>query len=376
MRVLINASNLRKGGGVQVALSLIEEFSSYNSFSFHLVVSDPVFQQLKFNESNFNFLVSKYNLKPSVAKAIFGYDSFLSKVEREFKPDWVFTVFGPSYWIPKSKHLMGYAVPHYLYNDSPFFRIISFKERILVLILKLLCYVNLSRSNAFFWVETEDVKYRLANFLFTSSTKIRVVSNTCHSVFDKKVSFSNEKYDKYFANVSCKKVITISSNYSHKNLKIINRIVRVLKHKNIHLKFFLTLNDAEFKDYRFDKEYVSNLGPVDISDCPFLYSKVDFMFLPTLLECFSASYVEAMKMKVPILTSDLSFARGVCGNAAEYFDPLDEYDIVKKIFFLINNESRVSQLISEGEVKLKEFLSPKERALSIINIIAGKNIVI
>lgn len=374
MRVLINASNLKKGGGIQVALSLIEEFSSYNSFLFHLVVSDSVFQQLKLGESSVNFFVSKYNLKPTVGKAIFGYDSFLSKIENEFKPDWVFTVFGPSYWIPKSKHLMGYAVPHYLYNDSPFFRVISFKERILVFILKFLCYISLSKSNIFFWVETEDVKYRLAKFLFINLSQIQVISNTCHSVFNDEVPFSNEKYDKFFSNISCKKVITISSNYSHKNLNVINRIVPVLKKNNILLKFYLTLKDAEFNNYRFDNEYVLNLGPVDIADCPYLYSKIDFMFLPTLLECFSASYVEAMKMKIPILTSDLSFARGVCGNAAEYFDPLDEEDIVKKIVFLINNESRVSQLISEGEMKLEEFLSPKERALSIINIFVEKDI--
>ena len=376
MRVLINASNLKKGGGVQVALSLIEEFYSFDSFSFHLVVSDSVFKQLNLDGSNPNFLISKYNLKPTVGKVFFGYDSFLSKVEKEFKPDWVFTVFGPSYWIPKSKHLMGYAVPHYLYNDSPFYRIITFNEKISVFLLKVLCFISLTKSKNFYWVETEDVKIRLSKFLSINSSHIQVISNTCHSVFDKEIPFSIEKFDVFFNKVSCKKAITISSNYLHKNLNVINRIVPILKHKKIDFTFFLTLPETDFNSYDFDNEYVENLGPVDISDCPYLYSKVDFLFLPTLLECFSASYVEAMKMKIPILTSNLSFARGVCGNAAEYFDPLDEEDIVKKIVFLINNESRVSQLISEGERKLKEFLSPTDRALSIIDFFVKQDIVI
>ena len=51
MKVLINGSNLKKGGGVQVALSLIEEFSSYSTFDFHLVVSDAVYEQLNIEKA-------------------------------------------------------------------------------------------------------------------------------------------------------------------------------------------------------------------------------------------------------------------------------------------------------------------------------------
>lgn len=369
MRVLINASNLKKGGGVQVALSLIEEFSSYSTFDFHLVVSDAVYKQLNLDSLKCNFSISRYNLYPTVIKSIFGYDSFLSNVEKEFKPDWVFTVFGPSYWVPKSKHLMGYAKPHFLYKDSPFFRIISLKEKISVFILKQLFFINLSKQKNFYWVETEDVKIRLAQYLSIDLKRIHVVSNTCHSIFNKSVPVSHAKYDIFFSNVSCKKLVTISANYLHKNLGIINRVVPILKQKKIQLKFYLTLNNDEFETFNFDNDYVVNLGPVEIVDCPYLYSKVDFLFLPTLLECFSASYVEAMKMNIPILTSDLSFARGICGNAAEYFDPLDEVDVVNKIINLMVNEDLVEKLINNGKMKLGEFLSSKERAEKISTII-------
>jgi glycosyltransferase involved in cell wall biosynthesis len=367
MKILFNASNLKKGGGVQVALSLIEEFYFYDNFQFHLVVSDSVYNQLNLSNFNSNFLVSRHNFKPNVFKVIFGHDFFLSKVENEFSPDWVFTVFGPSYWIPKSRHLIGFAIPHYLYYDSPFFRIISFKEKISIFILKILCFWNLSKKKNFFWVETNDVKKRLSKFLFIDSVRIKVVSNTCHSVFYRT---NNNLYSRYevFFNFPGKKAITISANYIHKNLVIIKKVVPILIKKKIELKFFLTLNHNEFNSFNFNTDYVINLGPVNITDCPFLYSKVDFLFLPTLLECFSASYVEAMKMNVPILTSDLAFARGVCGDAAEYFDPLDEEDIVKKIIFLISNQSRVQEMIFKGQEKLKEFPTSKERASSILNI--------
>ncbi len=42
------------------------------------------------------------------------------------------------------------------------------------------------------------------------------------------------------------------------------------------------------------------------------------VFIPTLLEVFSATYLEAMLMKKPIIASDLEFSRDICGESA-YF---------------------------------------------------------
>ncbi|MFK2341775.1 glycosyltransferase [Bacteroides fragilis] len=81
------------------------------------------------------------------------------------------------------------------------------------------------------------------------------------------------------------------------------------------------------------KKSIVNLGIIDVSKCPQLYNECDALFLPTLLECFSANYVEAMKMRKPIVTSNLPFATNVCKNAALYFDPMNAHDIVEKFLF-------------------------------------------
>lgn len=332
-----------------------------------VVVSDSVFNQLNINEFGPNFKFVRYNIKPNIFKALFGYDFFLSNLEREFNPKWVLSVFGPSYWIPTVNHLIGYAVPHYLYGESPFFDIISYKERVYFSALKILCFINLSKGNSFFWVETNDVKFRLAKFLSINLNRIKVISNTCHSVFYSEIPSSNSKYELYFENVNSIKLITISANYLHKNLNVINSLVPLLKKRKIDVKFYLTLEKSEFKKFNFDREFVVNLGPVDIVDCPYLYSKSDFLFLPTLLECFSASYVEAMKIGIPILTSNLSFAVDVCGDAAEYFHPLDVTDIVNKIELLIHNDLRKNELILNGKNRLMQFETANNRALRIFN---------
>lgn len=92
------------------------------------------------------------------------------------------------------------------------------------------------------------------------------------------------------------------------------------------------------------------------------------MFLPTLLECFSASYAEAMVMKKPILTSDLGFAHTVCKDAAVYFDPDDANDVAEKIIGLINSPEKQAELISKGTAQLGQFGSAEHRAIKILEL--------
>ena len=114
------------------------------------------------------------------------------------------------------------------------------------------------------------------------------------------------------------------------------------------------------------RSMIYNVGRLSPLNAPHLYEEVDYMFLPTLLECFSASYVEAMAMKVPILTSDLSFARTVCGDAALYFDPLDPVSIAKKIEGLIRSKAMRQELISAGQVRVTQFNNAQQRALAYL----------
>ena len=86
------------------------------------------------------------------------------------------------------------------------------------------------------------------------------------------------------------------------------------------------------------------------------------MFLPTLLECFSASYVEAMKMERPIITSDMGFAHTICEDATLYIDPINVEDIASKIIKLYNSKDLQNKLVENGLEKLKAFGSAEDRA--------------
>jgi glycosyltransferase involved in cell wall biosynthesis len=164
-------------------------------------------------------------------------------------------------------------------------------------------------------------------------------------------------------------LLTVSANYPHKNLEIIKKIVPYLKFYKIKIHFFVTLQQIDFQELFFDlEEYVTNLGPLEVADLPDAYLRCNAVFMPSLLETFSATYPEAMKMEKPILTSDLSFARDICGPAAEYFDPLNPEDILQKIINLINNKDRQLELIRFGKERLKTFETSESRARKYLEL--------
>ena len=95
------------------------------------------------------------------------------------------------------------------------------------------------------------------------------------------------------------------------------------------------------------------------------------MFLPTLAECFSASYAEAMVMEKPIVTTDLGFARGICGPAAVYYEPANPQAAAEAITGLATSESSQRQLRNAGILRLQSFDTAVSKATKILKLCEG-----
>lgn len=367
MRILINTSNLNRGGGLQVAHSFLYSLESFKYHEFHVILSssmNEIIDRSSFS-SNFHFYV--YTLTPNFFNALTGFDMYLNRMEKLIKPTRVFSVFGPTYWKPKSVHIVGYAKPQYIDMGSPFFKQISKVQLVRLKILKFFHLHNFSNYSDVLIAETRFVSDSLKS-LFPKK-RIYTVSNTFNQIFDHPEVWDKQIQLPSFNGVS---LLTISANYPHKNLRIIPKVIEYFRnHKpDFKLRFVLTIDESELSDIDSSiGENILFLGKVDVTQCPHLYTQVDFMFLPTLLECFSASYPEAMKMEIPILTSDLPFAHDICGAAAYYFNPLDPEDIVNKIVEISYNREKQIELINYGVLRLQRFDTVNERAMKYIDII-------
>lgn len=358
MKIIINTTNLVKGGGIQVALSFLYELQVIGNHKYIVFLSSSIASQLDLDAFPGNFKFYKFEYSPSKIQTRRVAVRRFDKIVKMEKPDVVFTIFGPSYWRPKVPHVMGFALPWLINPESRIFENLNFKEKIKIYIKNIYKSYYVVRDADYYVVETPDVKNRLSEYLKIDSRIIDVVPNTFSKVYDNSCIIKRGRnINDHFT------FVTISANYFHKNLDILNKVIPILRENNVSCKFILTIPQAEFeKKFKIFDDYIVNLGPVKIAECPAVYSQADALFLPTLLECFSASYPEAMRMNLPILTSDLGFARSICRDAALYFDPQSPSDIVMKIQEIISNFELRKLLVEKGKIRLLDFPSAKRRA--------------
>jgi glycosyltransferase involved in cell wall biosynthesis len=371
-RLIINASNLRGGGALQVASTFIEGLKSFGQNDYFLFLPPALSESIKEKEFTKNFVFYRVD-NPSIVPFFNRVSDQLSLLESQIRPDCVFSLFGPTYWIPKSHHVMGFANGLYLYGDLPYIKELPFFER-LALNFKKNYHRMLLKNNAdSYVVQTDDMKTRFAEFIDTSQDKISVVYGSYHPVFSNNINNINninllpsKKSNEFW-------FVTISSYYPHKNLDIINEIVDILSVNDIgiKIKFILTLpHDIFIKRFNCNSSLILNVGPIDLKDCPYLYSKSDALFLPTLVESFTASYPEAMIMKKPILTSDYQFAKTVCTDSALYFDPYNINDVMSKIIQITTDKDLYKEMVNKGVIRVKSmptFLDMTKKYLDICN---------
>jgi len=366
MRILVNTSCLTRGGGLQVALSFIEECRAHPEHDYHIVLEQSIhtsFDTKSFPENHTFYAIKKPSRHP---KSILQ----LKALEKTLAPDCVFSVFGPAYWTPKAPHLVGFALPPF-YDDSPYKNLLSRLELFKHQSLRRFKYQRFAKEADALVAETDYIRSLLLKLFPHIPTY--TVSNTFHRCFSlaKPVATINQETPPIY------KLLYVSAYYRHKNFEIIPEVVDALLHRGVKdFCFYLTLPEAVYaqiipEKYRY---HVLTVGPQHIENCPSLYQQCHCSFIPTLTECFTATYPESMVMRRPILTSDLSFARSLCGEAALYFQPLNPEDIAEKIILLMHNKELQNSLILKGEAQVKLFHSAADRATAYLDIC--KNLII
>lgn len=363
MKVLINASNLHNGGGVQVASSFINELQSiseiYQNYFFY--VSSEVHKNIT-NPENFK----NYHIENT-----YGVKGFLNNYHLLNEFDIVFTVFGPCYYPVKGISIVGFAQSWIIYPNNDAYKLLSKKDWLKTKIkfeLQKLFFKNADHLV----VELEHVKKGLIDHNIADAKDISVVYNTVANLyFDKKLwqPLENQK----IVESNNFKIGLVSRDYSHKNIDILPKVKEILKNSyGLTIDFFVTLNDDEWcKKSDYFRKNIYTVGLLLSNQCPSFYEKMDAVIFPSLLESFSATPLEAMVMKKPLFASDRAFIRDICGEYAYYFDPLNANSIAKAIYNYIEDKDMdsKSQRLEDAKKHAINFSNAKQRALSYIQII-------
>ena len=375
MKLLINASNIVVGGGIQVARSLIIAFLRFkDDIELNTVVSPEVATVLPNNDNG-------TTVSPSPAKLIRGQNSRwqLGYIEEQFRPDITLTIFGPSYWHPAALHICGFAWP-WIDFDNPWpWRNLPFFRRIYQRLKVQYKLQALRRECAdAYIVETDAIAKALQRIL--PNRPIFVIHNNFGQPFCENIGKSLPGT----ATVLPKKtrdefrIVTLSQYYPHKHLEIIPQVAKILKDNDFHydFRFYLPLDYDDQHWISLQRaavklgvaEHIVSVRKVSPECAPEFYDYADLMFLPTLLESFSANYPEAMIRGVPILTTDLPFSRAICRDAALFFQPMDALDAASKILAIASDQVLRKKLVSKGFKRVKEFPSPTERAEAYLEV--------
>lgn len=152
-------------------------------------------------------------------------------------------------------------------------------------------------------------------------------------------------------------LICLCKYYPHKNLEILVPLSKLIKKRNLDLRILITVDKNEtYQSNKFlnsiEKNNLSdvliNIGFQSFDNAYSILKESEGLLLPTLSESYCIPYIEAFSLNKTILTSDRDFARSVCGNAAYYFDPLNEYSIFSKIEEMLKDKKTKQKKILIG----------------------------
>lgn len=340
--MILNLSNLRTGGGIQVAKGfLIEANRKKLNASIH-VSSDELADFISSNTSLGFVRRPKGIFWRAIGNLYYAFND--SSWITLFGPDW-------SIWYSLKKHVVGYAKPHPVYGDIVYANSLNISERVLY---------NVKNAAVKFWfrliptrifAETQDVADCVRVFV---NVEVDVISNVINPLLDResKVDLRTVS-DGQLGNKPF--FLYVGANYKHKNLELLIDSFLTVYGKTQEFDLILTVPKMPNKRIYPNIHFI---GPVNHEYLSSLYNNCFCVIQPSILECFSATYIEALYFGKPIIACDLPFARSILGLNAVYFDPFDqeslllrirEREIIKskgRIDFNFNNEDRYFKIIS------------------------------
>lgn len=355
--LIVNASNLHVGGGIQVAASFINDIPVSLRHLVSVVASTEVIENISLLEAERAQFALFKNLD---------VQGFASQMQGALdgliqEGSGVFTVFGPVYsWRPKFRSVVGFAQPWIIYPENECYGKLSMLARIKIRLKYWLQGQYFKRADLLV-VELDHVKEGLIRELGINSERIHVVHNCLSSIYLDPAAWVPLAVPQ----VDCDlRLGFLGRNYIHKNTAIFPDVADELEMVyGVRVRFYVTFTDKEWQSctLRF-RSVCINVGSLSVAQCPSFYSALDGVIFPSLLECFSATPLEAMAMGKPLFASDRPFNRDVCLGHAHYFDPLSPVSAAHVIAEVFANASLQSNRLRAAREHAINFSSSKERA--------------
>ena len=163
-------------------------------------------------------------------------------------------------------------------------------------------------------------------------------------------------------------LLYVGNAYPHKNLEILLRVFSRLHGEYPDLRlvlvgkldyFYERVREAARSLNLWQKENINSPiifpGYVPDAQLEILYAEARAYIFPSLYEGFGLPPLEAMAKGCPVLSSDRASLPEVLGDAAVYFNPEDEAEMVLKIKEVLTDKELRAGLIERGLAQAKRY---------------------
>ena len=364
--IFIHGLNSKSGGGKSILDNYLKLLVKSDLKDNYFILT-PNKKEYEKYANDFITIVDIDELYKKLYMVFIRYEFILPKLVKELNIDIIFNLSDVPIKAKNIKQIFLFDWPYAVYPESIVWkkmdRFSAFERKLkLYFFKKYLPFVTTMIA------QTQTIKKRLSDIYGLEN--IKIVPNA--------VSLDNMDGGIYkdFNLPDGIKLLYLCVYFPHKNLEIFIPLAKKIKEQNLDFKIIITIDESQHIRVKplLDKikeenlnDIIINIGPVKMENVPSLYKQCDGLLMPTLLESFSGTYVEAMYHKIPIFTSDIDFAHDVCKNSAFYFNPLDPDDILKNLTNAFPNN--ITTNIENGSIILKKFRGWDEVINLIVKII-------
>lgn len=359
LRILVNTISTKKitGGAFQIAINFILHTLSHPEIDWYYVTSQDLDDNIR---NHFANLVGKkyfvYPTQPDFKDSYRRVKKELKQLESVIKPDIIYSITAPSYFSFKATEVMRFTNPWVVHPNRYAWSVLPIMQRVKT---KLYCWnqKRLIKKVRFFITQTEATKNGIIRITHLPEENIAVVHNVLPAAFAG--MNTTPITDDTWINFAC-----IGTSLPHKNFDILPDVLKELHALGINnVRFHLTLQQDSsiwhniknrIENLRLS-EHIVNHGHISQKELGLLYRKCQFCFLPTLLEVFSASTVEAMLYSLPIVATDFDFNKDVLADSCLYYEPKNAKDATKKIAQIISDEKLQRTLRDRMSIQLQKY---------------------
>jgi len=356
MRIVLVAHNLRSAGGLSVGQNIVGAIPDIApAHTFLMIVPKGCGYRDFSGVANVEVLeCPKMNL---LSRCVWERNA-LRRMISEFRPDWI------------------WAIGNMVVTPSPC------KQSLLLHNAHRVCRIKTPRhtpvrSRFFKWISDRELErsLRSVNRLYCQTETMRLRSHEvlqyplnqiglCPNAFSPFAQPSQHWPEELAIYKGAFILLGLTRYYPHKNLEVI--FETFLRYRDLlhDVVCVLTISESQGTGAkvlidRIKKEGLEHqipcIGAIEQERIGEYFFAADIMILPTLLESFSGTYLEAMNFDTPIVTSDRDFAREVCGDAAVYIDPLSPASVKNGILKLKDSIALRKKLVTEGRERMTAY---------------------